>query len=449
MKFHIVVRFIALSFTLATVVVVVNFAALSGKKSVDRIAPGGFGTLRAWLIDAHGKIESANNELPLPKRWESFKRPAGPTLPTVSLGERPGHIYVVVPLGTSYLVLHRVPPAFPTMLGSLLLFNLPIIVISVLLVAGVVFWFGHQKGKVARSVMTRLKSGDLKARFPVRKLDELGRLMATFNAMADEIEHLVLKLKNAENARRDLLRGLAHDLRTPLTAVSLHVESVAGGATSFSRRAISRKMRLAHSELSYFKRLLEDLLILANLEDPQFISSEKQNFTPRDPVAREMVQLEQSLREVGEKIAFVLKMEKDELSEVSADPYLFRRMIRNILENAKAFAKHKVQVTIDSAGSDSIRIRVRDDGPGFSDEVLKSFGVHSRGSFYDSLARGRSSLGLGSVIVNKIASHLGGQVAAKNWMKRTGVRGGAEIEIILPAVTPSRSCDPSDLKKAA
>src|SRR5438270_16419 len=62
---------------------------------------------------------------------------------------------------------------------------------------------------------------------PPTSQDELGRLALTFNAMADTIEADVTELRQQEQARRDLIANIAHDLATPLTAIQGLSEALA------------------------------------------------------------------------------------------------------------------------------------------------------------------------------------------------------------------------------
>ena len=73
--------------------------------------------------------------------------------------------------------------------------------------------------ETADRVISELQRGNLKARFPIKKNDEIGRAMERFNQMADQIEQLVERLRSAEASRNFLLQELTHDLRTPVGCI--------------------------------------------------------------------------------------------------------------------------------------------------------------------------------------------------------------------------------------
>jgi nitrogen fixation/metabolism regulation signal transduction histidine kinase len=73
--------------------------------------------------------------------------------------------------------------------------------LSVLLSFGILVLYLRKNSDEVDNVLTQLQSGNLKARFPVKKLDEAGRMMIRFNEMADEID--------AERARQAAERAKA------------------------------------------------------------------------------------------------------------------------------------------------------------------------------------------------------------------------------------------------
>ena len=94
-------------------------------------------------------------------------------------------------------------------------------------------------------------------------------------------------------------------------------------------------------------------------------------------------------------------------------------MIGNILDNAVEAAPHGVPELHAQWDDDTLVLRVRDRGPGFSAETLERVGTPYRSS----KGTGR---GLGLFLAVNVARTLGGQLAAHN------VPGGAEVTITLP-----------------
>src|SRR5262249_45941559 len=120
----------------------------------------------------------------------------------------------------------------------------------------------------ADHVISELQRGNLKARFPIERLDEIGAAKMRFNAMADEIERLVERLRSAESSRNNLLQELAHDLRTPVASLQSILESVFSMAKM--EPDVAELAELARKEVEYMGHLVEDLLLLAQLSEPSY-----------------------------------------------------------------------------------------------------------------------------------------------------------------------------------
>ena len=281
----------------------------------------------------------------------------------------------------------------------------------------------------ADQVISDLQKGNLKARFKISKMDELGGAMQRFNTMADEIERLVEELRNTEKARIGLLQELAHDLRTPLASLRNLLETLHDRADSLDKKTTSELSGLALKEVVFFSRLTEDLLTLAQISEPRYNPKNKPFL------------LNELVRDEAESIKFRYQSEKNPKGlklglpsfpvEFLGDEYLVRRMVRNALENSFSFAKSEVEVKLYQS-PDKIVISVLDDGGGFTKSSLESFGVRRSTREYVAHPEGRVSVGLGSVIMKTIAGVHRGSANAKNRVNENGNPMGAEITIELP-----------------
>lgn len=334
-----------------------------------------------------------------------------------------------------YLMVTIKPPGPPPTLG--LIAALGSIVLSVLLGVGVallaLFRSLQKKAQLADSVIAELQRGNLKARFPIKRMDEIGQAMSKFNTMADEIERLVEQVKTAEKSRITLLQELAHDLRTPIASLKNLIDTLQGKDEKIAQSTREELLALAQSEINYFERLVEDLLTLAQVSEPHYRAD------------RKSVKINELLDDEAETIAAqygstskTIKLEKvipDRSTEIVGDVQLLRRMIRNALTNAFSFANSKVTVSLGNEKADGrgfILMRIEDDGPGMSTDAIASFGERRQTRVLDNGKGGRVSVGLGSVIMKTVARIHRGEVAPSN---RTGASGhieGATIEILLP-----------------
>lgn len=268
----------------------------------------------------------------------------------------------------------------------------------------------RRTSKEARRVMARLHEGDLQARFPIRKFDEIGNLKLDFNAMADEIERLVVRLRDTESARRNLLKELSHDLRTPLTSLRTSIDTLAYCRQQMSAEQQQEFLHVAQSELEYFVRLLEDLFLIADFAEPGYKS------TPESTDLRSIANAELHARQVAQPtLNWSLHCEASADVNIECDRHLILRLLRNALDNAGKYANSRVDITL-TAQSDAVQIDIADDGPGIEPEALKSFGERRKHRLHSGAAQSDLSLGLGSVIMKAIANLHGGtvQIAVRN-----------------------------------
>ena len=132
-----------------------------------------------------------------------------------------------------------------------------------LLLAGMAAWV--MAGRVLRPVgdvrraAEEIQGSDLSRRLEVRGSDEVAQLSQTFNAMLDRLER-------AFADQRQFLDDAGHELRTPVTIVRGHLETM--GDDPASRAAA---LAVADDELDRMARLVDDLLTLARADDPDFV----------------------------------------------------------------------------------------------------------------------------------------------------------------------------------
>lgn len=302
--------------------------------------------------------------------------------------------------------------------------GLPVVIFSVLGCGGVLLAFLRRQGKIARGVVQRLHDGDLSARLPVGKLAGFDGLVVQFNKMADDIEKLVVKLRESEKLRAETVREIAHDVRTPLTSLRLAVES--------------GKLGAAGVEITYLQDLIDGLLLLAQIQDGDFRSA-PESFD-LSQLAREEVDRFQDLPD-RLHLTFELKDETGGRAFVEGSRVLMTRALRNTLENAARFARTKVTLTLRSCDL-RWEVVIRDDGPGFTEQAMGFFGVRRPTRYVDAGSSSRLSVGLGTVIVKRVIESGGGLVVPSNW------GGGAEVRLFIPRRRDSYS-DRESINSAA
>ncbi len=239
-------------------------------------------------------------------------------------------------------------------------------------------------------------AGDLAARVAVEGRDEVAALATSFNDTASRVEQLV-------RANQMLLANCSHELRTPLTRIGLAVERVGGGDSS-----AATELKRNVGELD---ALIGELLLSSRLD------------VMRRLERAENVEL---LALVAEETAHFDREVTGESVSVHGDPLLLRRLIRNLLENARIHAGGASEVSVGRAG-EFAQVVVEDTGPGIPPE--------DREKIFEPFYRRRESAqstgaGLGLSIVRQIARMHGGDVT---YTPREG--GGSRFLVSLPRDT--------------
>lgn len=243
----------------------------------------------------------------------------------------------------------------------------------------------------------QLGSGDLGARVQVEGRDEVAALAASFNRSAQRIEELIA-------AHRLLLANCSHELRTPLARISVAASLLGDGADPKTREELKRDVE----ELDH---LIEEILLASRLEAVPGLER-------REPV--------DLLALAAEEAAYYELEASGQPVTVEGDRLLLRRLVRNLLENARRYGGDgPIEVSVQPEGARAV-LEVRDHGPGVApDERERIFEP-----FYRPIATretGRGS-GLGLALVRDIAGRHGGTVVC---LAAEG--GGSRFRADLPA----------------
>jgi signal transduction histidine kinase len=221
-----------------------------------------------------------------------------------------------------------------------------------------------------------LGTGDLSARARVEGRDEVARLAESFNRAAARIEELV-------GAHRLLLANASHELRTPLSRIRLGLELFEQTRDEKDKEQLQRDI----AELDF---LIDEVLLASRLE------------AQVAPVTMEPVDL---LAVAAEECARYENCSLDGQSvSINGDARLLRRMVRNLLENAKRHGKPPVSVFLRRDGQWAV-FDVVDSGPGIPEaERERVFTPFHR------LGDDAQGTGLGLSLVRQIARMHGGDV---------------------------------------
>jgi signal transduction histidine kinase len=236
-----------------------------------------------------------------------------------------------------------------------------------------------------------LGAGNLAARVKVEGRDEVARLAQVFNRSAGRIEELV-------NAHRMLLANASHELRTPLARIRLGLEL-------FGETHDPKYKRQVEDNIAELDGLIDEILLASRLEaNPVLPAIEAIDLLA---LAAEECSRYDGCRLDGEALT------------VRGDARLLRRVLRNLLENAKRHGAPPVRAELRRNGAQAV-FEVIDAGPGVPEaERERVFAPFHR--------LGADGTGLGLSLVRQIARLHGGDAVVA---PRTGAPGC--FRVVLP-----------------
>jgi hypothetical protein len=225
--------------------------------------------------------------------------------------------------------------------------------------------------------------------------DEIDRLEALFKALAARIEAQMAQLKSVDSARREMLANLSHDLRTPITTLLAHLESLQMVEAPLDERERVEYIEVAMRQGRRITQLIEQLLEAAKLECGQG-SVRLETFPIGELLHDVLHKFALAARERGVSLGASVQPEG---LRVCGDIALLERVFDNLIENALRHTPDGGRVTV-SAGRAGLRARlaVSDSGTGMTpEEAARAFDRFYRGDHGRSTASGQAGLGLAIV----------------------------------------------------
>ncbi len=262
-----------------------------------------------------------------------------------------------------------------------------------------------------------IEAGDLSKRVQVPpKMDEIGRLAATFNRM-------IARLQAAFERQRQFTADASHELRTPLAVMRGDIEI----ALRRERKPEDYRSVLTSNleEIIRLSRLVEDLLMLARADAGQSVLQREP--MDLDELCAQMVEYLAPLAEVKEQHLLYRAPDTKPLN-VNADAQRIKQMLLNLLDNALKYTPTAGTITLTLASETGAAVlSVADTGRGIPEEdlphIFDRFFRHSR-STSDKTVQG---FGLGLSIVRWIVHSHGGKINAESTLGK-----GTKFTVRLP-----------------
>ena len=284
-------------------------------------------------------------------------------------------------------------------------------------------------GELTRAAAA-IAAGDFSARVPEHGDNEVRRLAASFNDMAEEVSgsHSALarqtrEARAANAAKSEFLTMMSHELRTPLNAIAGYVElflmGLRGPVTDAQRRDLER----IRASQQHLLGLISGVLDLSRIESGRVVYD-------LEPVALDPFLAGLDALVEPQVIAKDIRMEYEPCPPglaAIADSEKLRQVMLNLLSNAIRFTPAKGTITLSCVpGRDRVSIVVQDTGPGIPEDrhekIFEPFVQLDR-----SLTRTLAGLGLGLAISRDLARGMHGDITVES---RPGE--GARFLVTLP-----------------
>ena len=321
------------------------------------------------------------------------------------------------PQGVSrYAVLKYRAPEFPVtlLLKQLAVALLVLAVVSIPLARSVT-------APLARlsSLARRFGKGDLTARVHSKRRDEIGALARAFDDMADRIAAL-------RRSEKELLANISHELRTPLARIRLALELVSDG----DRAKVSSYLNDIGEDLGELEQLLDDVMATARNDLARDSAGDA-----LPPLHFEPMSASTLLEAAGARFKVRCPdraLECDiptDLPTLDADPSLLRRVLDNLLDNARKFSEAPVRLAgRPAADGEHLVFEVQDRGIGISAaDQLRIFEPFFRSD--PSRTRATGGVGLGLAVVKRIVEAHSGRIEVESELG-----GGTRFVVTLPLV---------------
>jgi signal transduction histidine kinase len=267
----------------------------------------------------------------------------------------------------------------------------------------------------------QIHQNNLAFRIDYKDNDEFRPICDAFNEMAEKLETSTEQQKKDEANRRELIAGISHDLRTPLTSIKGYVEGIKTGVAS-SPEMQEKYLDIINNKAKDMEHIIGQLFLFSKLDMDEF----PLNLRNVDISSAISDMVEDAMPEYASRGLGIQLGCMPEKIHVSADVLMLRNVIINILENSVKYkSKECGQIEISSSVENNlVLLRLADDGSGVQANMLpKLFDVFYR----TDPSRNKAGSGLGLAICAKIVERMGGSIYAES-----AATGGLAVVIRLP-----------------
>jgi signal transduction histidine kinase len=241
----------------------------------------------------------------------------------------------------------------------------------------------------------RLATGAWSTPLKIHAQNEFGELTHAFNTMASEITRQT-------QMNKQMVADIAHDLRTPLSAMSLEIDAIEAGYQTPEEATASLR-----EEITFLKRLVDDLRLLSLIDADQI----KVQIAPVN-LRDFLCQLVDFWETIANDEQRTLSIDGPaDLPDVDIDAARMRQVLGNLIDNAIRHTKEGGHIALGArAEADKVAIWVKDDGEGIAaDDLPFLFNRFYRADHARTQLQGGGS-GLGLSIAQRLVTMHGGTI---------------------------------------
>mgnify|MGYP000439482823 FL=1 len=302
------------------------------------------------------------------------------------------------------------------------------ILVTIIDIVAVVMWIWIYKRILVpldklQTATKKIADGDLDYQLDERDFSEIPFLFKDFERMRIKLKEDEEEKKLSEDAARELVSNISHDLKTPLTAIRGYVEGILDGVAS-SPQKTRDYLNTIYNKTNDMTSLIDELLYYSQVSE-KHMSYKYEKIYVKDFFDEYVKDLYLELDTI--KIKFIYIVNVGRSTVIDMDKEQIKRALNNIVSNAVKYMDKeepeihfRVRETIDG-----IDIQISDNGRGIDEKDLP----HIFERFYRSDVSRNTKLGgsgIGLSIVKKVIENHEGSVVA---MSKPGV--GTEVSIEL------------------
>ena len=254
-----------------------------------------------------------------------------------------------------------------------------------------------------------IKEGNLDFTIDVSGEDEIAELCTTFEEMRKRLKDNAEEKLSDEKESRALISNIAHDLKTPITAVKGYSEGILDGVANTPDK-VDRYVRTIYNKACEMDTLINELTIYSKIDTNRIpYNFAKINVAEYFADCSEEIGVDLESKGIG--LAYYNYVQEDVI--IIADPEQLRRVVNNIIGNSVKYmnkAHGFINIRIKDVG-DFIQVEIEDNGRGIAQKDLPYiFDRFYRADASRNSATGGSGIGLS--IVKKIMEDHGGKIWA-------------------------------------